>query len=770
MALDPKQLALPVESAKARMEELSAKLCDLIASQPPRELLGYLWSQTLLAAMARANDANKGREAPFSKESIQCALEYVHATWATTSKAPAEGQVNEPACVEIISTAADLLTATMLYSMASSQNGEAGVFGPMTGEIEFTAKYTWTLIRGNRYQVLEREFFAFVLAPHNEALKIAYGVGAEEIAVGFQEIANSMRTGQMHATEVIGAEMAKVRAYAKKNDLEFEQAAVAWRKEDTENIRSSVEAFQDLFHGGICNLTRQTHLPPQVLDDLSYEIGENTEFCAEGDFCKTPLRTLPARIKPLIKIGDNHYATDVAFVRDSGYRALQRGLLNRLPDYREQWNANQKILSENAFSQIFKSQLEGAQEFNEVYYRDVDTGNWVENDTLILLDDVLLQIEAKAGIAAMHSPATNFGAHIRAIQDLVIKAYNQCRRFIKYISSMEEAPIYQRIDGNYVEILKIRSSRYRTMLPIGLTVESFSPFSAMCKEIPAVSPILGRHPFVSMSIDDLFVLKRFLPTPGELVHYLRVRQVVSGIKGAKIFDELDHLGAYVTRNRFDMDLEEQVRKGMVTWDGFCEPIDAYFAGDCWEKSPPPRQKMPHELSDLLDSLNRNRPDHWLFLDNALRDLSAQSRNVLSDTLQKLRNSLAEFESRSFTFGGSPTFFFWLHRNSTTADRNAVRRKAQAACLASKQEKVLELTISVAPNGKFQALDANWIEAPSADAEDLADLQAQARSLKFLPTPNARQSASHAKANHRKIGRNDPCWCGSGRKYKKCHGG
>ena len=23
--------------------------------------------------------------------------------------------------------------------------------------------------------------------------------------------------------------------------------------------------------------------------------------------------------------------------------------------------------------------------------------------------------------------------------------------------------------------------------------------------------------------------------------------------------------------------------------------------------------------------------------------------------------------------------------------------------------------------------------------------------------------------HEQIGRNDPCWCGSGKKYKKCHG-
>ena len=26
-----------------------------------------------------------------------------------------------------------------------------------------------------------------------------------------------------------------------------------------------------------------------------------------------------------------------------------------------------------------------------------------------------------------------------------------------------------------------------------------------------------------------------------------------------------------------------------------------------------------------------------------------------------------------------------------------------------------------------------------------------------------------KADDEKIGRNDPCWCGSGKKYKKCHG-
>ncbi len=32
-----------------------------------------------------------------------------------------------------------------------------------------------------------------------------------------------------------------------------------------------------------------------------------------------------------------------------------------------------------------------------------------------------------------------------------------------------------------------------------------------------------------------------------------------------------------------------------------------------------------------------------------------------------------------------------------------------------------------------------------------------------------QQTTHVKTDQEKIGRNDPCWCGSGKKYKKCHG-
>ena len=38
-----------------------------------------------------------------------------------------------------------------------------------------------------------------------------------------------------------------------------------------------------------------------------------------------------------------------------------------------------------------------------------------------------------------------------------------------------------------------------------------------------------------------------------------------------------------------------------------------------------------------------------------------------------------------------------------------------------------------------------------------------------PPQQQAETGTRVKDEHEKIGRNDPCWCGSGKKYKKCHG-
>lgn len=486
---------------------------------------------------------------------------------------------------------------------------------------------------------MEEEFYSYVLAPHNDILNEVYGVGAADIAAGFQAMANAARSGQADAIMEVKRQFEAAQAFAAAHGGSEENAIKAWLEANVEQAQAAGRAIDDMFRGGIANVSRHTSLPPTLMADLAFQRGEETEFFAPGDYTGTPYRTLPARKKPLIQLGADYFAIDPCFARDSGYRALLFNLLQRRPDYAKTFKDRQKTMSESAFADILMEQLPNAAVFQEVYYKDLTTKQWSENDTLVIVDDVLFLVEAKAGAAAtIASPATDFGRHAQSVQDLVLKAYKQCERFFNYLNSADEVPLYRLTEGKYEECGRVRRSDYRVMVPIGLTVESFSPFSTYCKELPQVEPLLGKHAFVSLSIDDLFVLKRFLPNPGEFAHYMEVRQAVSGMRRAHLFDEFDHLGAYLKKNRFDLDIAEQLRDGnatMVIWDGMSDIVDKCFEGEDWESSLFPTQAFPEELLRLLGALNAVRARGWLSAESRIRNLGDEGRNNLAKMLSDL---------------------------------------------------------------------------------------------------------------------------------------
>jgi len=764
------------EAKRLEMEELASRLKDLVLSQPPQGLLGYLWAVFLMGSIeGSAPGETPDSKAETHRDLVLFALEYVHAILSCFgTQFQGSARLQEDAAAGLVAVAERLREATILYCMASSRPGREAEFGDETANVEFDAKTKWVLIRGNRYPVLEEEFFRFILEPHDGALRRAYGIGAHEVATGIQAIADATRKGFARAKEELHQRTEAMCRLADEHRISLEKAMEKAKAESPEVISAIESTYRDLLYGGLCNLSRHTKLPATFLEDLSFRRGENTEFFAPGPFCGTPLRTLPARIKPLVQLDDGFYATDPFWVRDAAYRAVQRGLVTRLPEYREEWNRRQKTLTEDAFPRIFKNQLEGASVLTEVWYRDPATGQWAENDTLILLDDVLLQVEAKAGIGAMHSPATNFQDHVRAIQGLVVTAYMQAKRFFDYLASVPEVALHELRGGQYIQVRRVRLSDYRLAIPIGLTVESFSPFSAMCKELPEVTPLLGRYPFVSMSIDDLFVLNRFLPAAGELFHYLQVRQEVAGIRGARIFDELEHLGAYIKKNRFDMAIRAQLAQGadVAIWDGFQSGagIDQYFEGDRWLRQPPPRQSYPDELERLLKALTKTRAPGWLGMDAMIRDFGDEARSKLAGLLRKLVPSLREYDRRYFVLNGERCLLVWLCKAEARSELDDVVRQAEIAALATKSSEMQVLRVSVTAGGEFTDARGVSVQAPPTTRSDYGELAGKAQALWQRMRSGRSAATPDAPTKARKKPRpNEPCWCGSGRKYKKCHG-
>lgn len=336
-------------------------------------------------------------------------------------------------------------------------------------------------------------------------------------------------------------------------------------------------------------------------------------------------------------------------------------------------------------------------------------------------------------------------------------------------------PLYRLVDGKYEEFGRVRRSDYRVMVPIGLTVESFSPFSAYCKKLPQVERLLGKHAFVSLSIDDLFVLKRFLSTPGSFAHYMEVRQAVAGIRQAHLFDEIDHLGAYLKRNRFDQDITDQLKGGqvnMVMWDDMSKSIDRSFESENWETRPLSTQEFPYEVLKLLEALGDKRARGWLSADSHIRDLGEEGRKNLARMLSDLRRTLNQHPARYFLLSGDgEPLFVWLQNHEHDIERQKVNDKASAAALAVKASNLIGIVAEVSPNGTYHRAQSFAVYIPAERTEENAHIYEDAARMSH-PTRavNITQPKNVIpKGKTKKPGRNDPCPCGSGAKYKRCHG-
>lgn len=721
-------------SMQAQLEGLSEKLRLAILKCDFKQLLGFLWGQLLSSQLARMEEDALAGPAEMLSD-VMFALEYVHAVLSSHPTVEHGDSASEEDLSAVLEVSTELRSKTLQYCLVAARRMPEGLFGPETGTLAMQAMTSWVTIRGHRYQSLEAEFFEFVLKPHEAALRAAYGVGAQEIAQGIQAAVDATRFGHMAAIETLGSAADRAYELAEQSGLPIEEVVSQLQAEESSKYEEAVGAVSDLLLGGICNVANTSGLPAELLSDLAHFPGDENEFFAPGPLRGTPLRRMPGRVKPLIAVENGVYACDGNFLRDSAYRALQWGLLGRLPDYKNEWANRQTEMSEGAFTHIFQRQLTGAEVLTSVYYPDPDTGSWVENDVLIVHGDVLLQVEVKAGVMPMHSPEVHFERHVRTIEALVIKAHTQCSRFLRYADSAPEVPIFTLVDGQHKEVRRLRLGDYRVVVPIGLTVEAFTPFSSMSKRLPAVQPILGKYPFISMSIDDLFVLSRLLPTTGELMHYLTVRQGVAGVPQAMVFDELDHLGAYIAYNRVDHFYKQELAKkaASLTHADACAPVDEYFADPDWESREPPRQEFPALLKQFLAANDEARGPRFLAADAAVRDLALDGRRELAQKISEVLPSLRHHPYRWFLLLGQEPLLVWVQREKYVDVASTCRTKAEAACLAARSKSCTLLVLYVRHDESFAGGWSSRVSAPHLSVGRYGELVAHATRMQSRAT-------------------------------------
>ena len=420
-----------------------SKIAALVRKLPPDELLKRAYWEMAMRHM------NKPTEAELKSDDAVAVrmIDYIQSIIASViPQNEVESQVTDEQWYELRGLVEELFSRLNSdYQIClTAFNRQRPDYNKDHEEYYFKAQMYWCNVRGRRYLFHEIPFFRDVLSPHDLVLKELYGIGIEELLVALKQIQDSLTLG-------IGKMAEDLFEFRDLTLSELKKRIESGDIQETQDVRALLHTVieenkwdnwrDDIFgrFGGLdlFDLEKVTSLPRMLLDDLSWEPGQNAEFFKEGEYKGWPLRIWPIFQRPFIKLNGHYYCFELYNLLDNLYRTFQKIIFRRKPDYVATWNEKQQELSERLPIELLKAILPDAKIFDHIYYQwhsePSGTKRWYEADALLIYEDHLFIIEIKAGAFTYTSPAIDFPAYIESLKNLVLKPADQGKRFLEYI-------------------------------------------------------------------------------------------------------------------------------------------------------------------------------------------------------------------------------------------------------------------------------------------------------------------------------------------------
>ena len=372
---------------------------------------------------------------------------------------------------------------------------------PEFEEFQYRAQVYWCNVRGHRYQVHEPIYLKDMFLPHSAALKELFGLTGEEfvaevtkvwraLSFGVKDVAESLASFQKDVMAAVEKKLAASPASAASNTPDLITEVV-----EENNWRERQESVFGKFVGmDLFDLQKTTSLPENLLSELSWSPGAETEFFAEGEFRGWPLRIWPIFKRPFIKLDGRYHCFDLYSLFDHLYRTMQRIILRLKPTYAESWKQIQQEVSEGLPFKYLERILPQAKIVSPVYYRwrtDPGTIDWCETDGLVIYDDCLFVIEAKGGAFTYTPPATDFPAYVASLKNLVLKPATQGKRFLDYLASAAVVPLFNEQRDQIGEVSK---KNFRQITICTVTLDPFTEIAAQVQHLQKIGLNVGSDP------------------------------------------------------------------------------------------------------------------------------------------------------------------------------------------------------------------------------------------------------------------------------------
>lgn len=752
----------------AEIDSLVESIAEQVSQLAPDRVLHRAWWEFAAFAMGIGSD---GSHRPDDGLALRM-IDYVQSVIASAPpSANAVDRLTEEAWATLKGNVGALfqkLTGECQMALTAHHRVQNPALDMHLEDFRFRAETTWINVRGERYQAHERQALLDVLVPHSEVLVRLFGVDAPalveelgkiltKLTFGLGDALNGLEQLQEDAVSQLGNSLLTP-------DTPDFEAARGKLFDDPDFAARSSTMVGEVFGLDLFDVEKITNLPPAFLSELAWSPGEENEFFAPGELRGWPLRVWPTMKRPFIRLQGRILCFDFFTLFDGFYRVLQRLVFRLAPEYRETWNERQKAISEALPFKYLEKLLPGAQIFRSVHYRwKAGTGplQWCEADGLLLYDDHLFVVEVKAGAFTYTSPATDLPAHIRSLEGLLKNPAAQGSRFLDYLESAPEVPIF---DAEHNEIVRLRKSAFRHVTVCSITLDPFTELAARAQHLRKVGVDIGQHPIWALSIDDLRVYADLLDNPLVFLHFVEQRILAARCEAVDLSDEMDHLGMYLRHNNYSQYATGLVagEKRKLNFVGYREGIDSYYRAIIGGEEPVvPRQKIPQRILEVVELLARSNVAWRSELASFLLDASSEFRKDLAGMIdEQLAKSPQLGRTRPLSTYGDLrlTVFVW----SPSAPRNgqAAVEHAQVVMAANNETSrpLLELEYTadgVLSGAHWQHLAINMLTPPELQRVRKAGAELLRSRVEVVQ-------------RKRKVGRNEPCPCGSGLKYKRCH--
>lgn len=740
-----------------KLEEAVKSLQEEIAKKDPLKLMERAGYEAL--SVLRENKT----ESEFTHEQVKVlpALEYLQYLISRTSTAEVT-ELTDESWSKIWKQATGVIQITQDYLMTRAPKGKS------PDEIESLIQqldFQRLGVRVNRYPSMLAEYWANVFEPYDADLQKHYGITATELVSGLEKISEYQKRGVMQRYLDLRTAVDTIQTKASELGFEYDpfnpEVDEKYKKAlQTPELKPLLEDAQTkaqiAFTEQLFDITEIAGLPNEVMDALSVESGGAplSELTGADHDDLSPLSTSPLHFRPFLKVDGRYYAFYHSGLEDRIFELIELDLIKKAGKINPKTEKQRSDKVERISIDLLNRALKSNKVYQSLYYENPDEpGTQTELDGMIIAGDNLLLIEVKSGRLSEGATRGAPKSLTKDIKSLILEGQRQSERAEKYIRSKDSVDFYDESGKN--KVVNIAAGDYRNVFRVVVTNEQLGWIGSRLAQLSVLDKSLSNSMPWHISFDDLMAVSElFENRPIEFTHYLEARLMAAQSDPLAQPDEMDHVALYQSLNLYHMNVDESVDR--MTYQAYGQKIDRYFMDKDGGGNPEkPEQKLPPYIRQIVDQLSVSGLQHRFLAGSVLLGFNQEHRNLINSAIRKMlqerpptRHKSLRLTINNLSMGLSI---------SDASDSVWEEEKARCAVFMKRQELKEWLCINIEKSSKLLVKNVELLKI-----EDFSDEQIQEAEKRIEIDITRRITEG-------RIAKNQSCPCGSGERFKNCHG-